>query len=424
VARVIFQNANLLDGDNPARPGANVVVSGQKIESVSFGGATAAAPDDRVIDLAGKTLMPGMVLAHYHPAYHNLGGDGMAMPIGMNSPIGMQALWGAHNLELTLMSGFTGAVSAGSPNGADRTLKMALADGLIVGPRLVACGRDVSTTGHSIDRSMPYYWRSAYDGHFSRADGPDEMRRAVREEVKNGAEIVKLFVTGGHGVPTPAERMEMTPEELRAAIEAAHDHGARIRGHIANTRTIILAAEFGMDVIDHGDGLDDQGIELLVEKGIALAPSMLFAHATALKVGGETAKRIWADAEVHAAAFHKANAAGVKLVLGDDYGVSYMPHGVYADELEYYVKNAGFSAQDVIRWATKNGGELLGLGDQVGTIAAGKFADLLVVDGDPTRDITILKDRDNLLAIMKDGVLYKDRLDQISGGIAAGRNAA
>ena len=167
-----------------------------------------------------------------------------------------------------------------------------------------------------------------------------------------------------------------------------------------------------MDVIDHGDGLDDRGIELLAKKGIALSPSMLFPHVTALKMGGEAAKNIWADAEINAAAFRKADAAGVKLVLGDDYGAASLPHGAYADELEYYVRHAGFSALDVIRWATKNGGELLGLGDQVGTIAAGKLADLLVVEGDPSRDITVLKDRDKILAVMKDGVFHKDRLEE------------
>jgi len=412
VARVIFQNANLLDGDSAARPNATVVVSGQRIESVSFGpGAPPARPDDRVVDVAGRTLMPGLVCSHYHSAYRNLGSDGVRMPVGMNSPVGLQGIYGAHNMKLALDCGFTGAVSAGSANGIDAALKMALDEGVIVGPRLVACGRDVSTTGHSQDR-IPYYWQSTYSGHFSRADGADGFRRAVREEVRNGAEMIKLFVTGGHGVATPAEQLEMTPEELRAAIEAAHAHGARIRGHIANGEVIRMACEMGMDIIDHGDGLDERGIELLVEKDIGFCPSLLFPHLTAELRGGEVAERIQASIARDTEVFHKANDAGVRMLAGDDYGVAFMPHGMYADELVYYVENAGFSALDVIRWATKNGGELLGFGKDIGTIAAGKYADLLVVAGDPSRDIKVLKDQANLHAIMKDGVLYKDTLDR------------
>jgi imidazolonepropionase-like amidohydrolase len=414
MARTIFQNANLLDGVSAARPGATVTVNGRTIESVSFGPPPKATPEDRVVDLAGRTLMPGMVICHYHSAYFGVGG-GARLPVGMDTPIGMQALRGAYNMKLTLDSGFTGAVSAGSANGIDVALKQGMEAGLIVGPRLVASGRDVSTTGHSLDGMMPHFWKSSYDGHFSRADGADEMRRAVRMEVNNGAEIVKLFVTGGHGVGTPAEQMEMTAEELAAAIDAAHGHGARARGHIANGEAIKLALRLGMDIIDHGDGLDDEGIDLLLQKDVALAPSLLFPQVIAERFGGERAKRIRISSERDNETFRKANQAGVRLVVGDDYGTEALEHGRYAEELEHYVSQVGIPALDVIRWATRNGAELLGLGDQIGTIAPGKLADLLVVDGDPSRDITVLKDRANLHAIVKDGVFHKDALEAAQG---------
>jgi imidazolonepropionase-like amidohydrolase len=310
------------------------------------------------------------------------------------------------------MSGFTSAVSAGAPFAIDASMVLAIREGAIAGPRLMPGSRDVSTTGHANDYA-PWYWGVSEPGALHLCDGPDEFRRAVRQEIKEGARIIKMFVTGGHGVPRDPERIEMTAEEMGAAIEAAHLRGAKIRGHIANRDAIVMAVEHGIDVIDHGDGMDSECIERIVAAGTFVVPSMffLFKYAELLKSQSPAlAQGMQDELDAALAILPVASGAGVKLVLGDDYGAAGFPHGIYGEELEFYVKVARIAPLEVIRWATVNGAELMGRGHDLGTVSAGKVADLLVVDGDPIADISVLADRSRIVAIMKDGRFVKDEL--------------
>ncbi len=406
--RVVLTNANLVDGEHPAKPGAHVVVEGNRITAVGTGAVDRRA-GDRVVDLAGRTIMPGMVTCHFHSTYHELGAT--PAPYGLEAPPPYQALRAAHNLETALRCGFTSAVSAGAPCDVDASMKRAINEGLIPGPRFVPGSRELSTTGHGNDTN-PWYWEMAAWGAARCCDSPEEFRKAVRDEVKRGAEMIKLFVTGGHGVLTPKDRLEMTPAEFTAAVETAHDRGARIRGHIVNKRAIMLAVEAGIDVIDHGDEMDDECIAGIVERNIFVAPSVLFPK-TFLELMGSGlgfTDQMRADLDRTLGILADANAAGVKLVVGDDYGAVGFAHGRYAEELEVYVRDAGVPALEVLRWATKHGAELMGRADELGTVAEGKLADLLVIDGDPLEDVTVLQDRDRILAIVKDGVFVKDEL--------------
>jgi imidazolonepropionase-like amidohydrolase len=396
-----------------------VVVDDRHIALVSPGDddAPATGPEDRVVDLAGRTVMPGMVSSHFHATYHELGSK--TAPFGLEDPPALQAVRAAHHLQLLLQSGFTGAVSAGAPFAIDASMKAAIAEGLFPGPRLMAGSRDVSTTGHAGDKSFPWYWDVGARGAINRSDGPDEFRRAVREEIKQGAEIIKMFVTGGHGTVAPSEQMEMSYAELSAGIEAAHERGALVRGHIANRDAIHLALDAGIDVVDHGDGLDEAAIERMVGLGTFLVPSVLFPARFAEMLGGEGlgfTSGMAQDIERALAILPAANVAGVKLLIGDDYGAIGLPHGRYADELEFYVKEAGIPPLDVIRWATRHGSELMGRGHELGAVREGFLADLLVVDGDPLADIALLQDPARLLAVMKGGTLTKDELGSLEHG--------
>ncbi len=203
--------------------------------------------------------------------------------------------------------------------------------------------------------------------------------------------------------------MTMTQAELDAAADAAHERGKKIRGHIISKRGIMAALDAGLDVIDHADMMDEACIERFVKQGTFVVPSLFFPYMMA-EQKRRTGKAAFPGVEEMERGLEqsyrilpKAQAAGVKLVVGDDFGTPAMPHGDYAKELEAYVKGAGIPAIEVLQWATHNGAELLGMKDDLGTIEAGKLADLLVVNGDPSADITLLQNRANLHVVMKGG---------------------
>jgi imidazolonepropionase-like amidohydrolase len=411
MTRLILNHATVIDGDGSTLPDTHVVIEGERIAAVGPGPGPDVAPDDRAVDLAGRVVMPGMVNCHFHATYHNLGST--PAPFGLEEPMALQAVRAVNSLERLVNSGFTSAVSAGAPFAIDASMKVAIDRGLIPGPRLVPCSRDVSTTGHAGDRSYPPQWQIGALGAIRPSDGPDEFRRSVRAEIKEGAEMIKMFVTGGHGTIGPKEQLEMTRDEMAAGIEAAHLRGVKVRGHIANRQAIHMALDLDIDIIDHGDGLDDSCIERLLESRTPLVPSMLFPARFLQSMGGSGlgfTDSMKADIDAMAEILPKANAAGVCLVLGDDFGAIFLPHGSYADELVYYAEEIGIPTVDVIRWATKHGAQLMGRDHELGTVTVGKLADLLVVDGNPLDNLSVLQDATNLLAIVKGGQLVKDFL--------------
>jgi imidazolonepropionase-like amidohydrolase len=411
--RIFFRGAHLIDGAQAPKANATVVVEGERISAVGTNGSVPKpTAQDTVYDLGGRSLMPGMVMCHYHVAYDNVA---TMNDIDMKHPPTFLTLIAAKNAELLLRSGYTGAVGAGTMHNIDVTLKRAINAGMIPGPRFLACGRDLVTTGDSVD-CHPSFWKMHMDGLARICDGPDDFRKAVREEIKQGVDIIKLYPTGGHGLFWPAEVMTMNQAELDAAAQAAHERGKKIRGHIISKQGILAGLKAGIDVIDHGDHMDEECIDLLVKQGAFVTPSLYFPWMV-VEEKRRTGKSAWGGAdEMERGLEHsydvlpKAQKAGVKFLVGDDFGVGAMPHGDYARELEAYVKGAGISPLEVITWATKNGAELLGMKDDLGTIEPGKLADLLVVDGNPAKDITVLQDRANLDVIMKGGQFFECQL--------------
>jgi imidazolonepropionase-like amidohydrolase len=294
-----------------------------------------------------------------------------------------------------------------------------------------ACTREMTSPGDDADgRNSAWYMEIGNTGLVRHCSGPEAFRAAIREELGRGADIAKIAASTGHGVG-PAEEIESVDfAELSAAVAAAHGRGKRIRAHAASRRAILDCARAGVDIIDHGDRMDAECVDAILEADVAFAPTLLFSQRFLVflqnmldqgMTGGpshlvetpeERQRRIdgaRADFESLCRMLPEANRAGMRIVVGDDYGVVNLPHGDYADELALYVK-LGIPPLDVIRWATRFGAESVGAEADLGTLAVGKLADLLVIDGDPIANIACLKDRDRLLAIMKGGVLYKDAL--------------
>jgi imidazolonepropionase-like amidohydrolase len=205
----------------------------------------------------------------------------------------------------------------------------------------------------------------------------------------------------------------MTDDELDAVVEATHHRGKKVRAHVTATPYILKCIETGVDLLDHADRMDARCIDALAAAGTGVCPSLYLTRAILDRIAADRRadepffRAMQADYDNMCGMLPAAEGAGVNLLVGDDWGTAMTPHGDYIKEMELYVNEVGIDALDVVRWATRHGAEAMGLGDDLGTIAQGKLADLLVVDGDPSSDISVLADTDNLLCIMKDGLFVK-----------------
>ncbi|MFI5318554.1 MAG: amidohydrolase family protein [Myxococcota bacterium] len=413
MARIILKNANLLDGDSAAKPGMNVVVEGECIASIGAA-PVQAKPEDRVIELAGKTLMPGIVSGHFHASYNNI--TIQPEPLGVERPENYLALVAAKNLKLALDCGITSVISSGANAGTiDADVWLAIQEGLIPGPRMMPASRGLDAVGGYTDTEK-WWWNLGNKGAQLLCSGPAEFERAVRTEIKRGARMIKVFLSGGHAVPEYEGATSLSKEELATVIRTAHARHAKVRAHCAWKNVILEAVAAGIDVIDHGDQLDEECMDAMTERGVFWIPSAFFtaqmiAPGAALAMATpEQMAPLRNEFDNVLRRVQQARTNGMRVVLGDDYGIIVLPHGRYMEELEFYVKQVGIPALDVIRWSTKNGGELLGGAIKTGLLRAGYYADLLVVDGDPSADIALLQQRDKVRAILKGGAFVRDGL--------------
>ncbi len=403
MGRMIFRNANLLDGDNPARKNTTIVVEGGRIAEVTSG-AVAPRTGDTVVDLHGMTLMPGMVSGHYHAAY-SIGGD----KVPMDAPATQLAIHALANVQKALRAGYTSVVGAGTFHDVDGRLAEAIDSGLVVGPRLIPSSRALSPKVTEDEPAEGVPWLKCW--------GPDDFRAAAIGEIERGAKIVKLFAAQGHAMRSCRE---MTFEELKAASDAAHERGARTRAHVCGAAQVMKCIEAGVDIIDHADWMDDEVIDALIANNRFVLPSMYtpwLSSADPTLEGADYYDKD--DFEYMRAKVPLANARGVKFVPGDDFGFFDMaPHGAYSGELACYVEQVGISPLDVIRWATRYGGEMTGIAD-LGTIEPGKLADMVIVDGDPSVDITILQKPERIIAVIKGGAVVAGALPLAEPAMAA-----
>lgn len=410
MSRLFFTGAHLLDGAGGSACGITVVVQDERILAVGDPN-TVPTPEagNAVIDLGGMTLMPGMVAGHAHLSYPDYDPADLNS-VDMDLPPTALAIVAAKNAETTLKAGFTAAAGAGSLHQIDRVLKDFIRNGTIIGPRLMACGQDVMPTAGGMDLK-PSWWKLGMPGLPLIADGPIEMRRAVRLQAKEGNDFIKIYPQGGHGVPMRG--MDMHEDEIEACVQAAHDKGKLVRAHVVTKEAIMACLKAGVDVLDHADGIDDESCEMIAEQGVFILPSLYLAtvmpqYFAPRGEGGGARLEVWFERA--AVKLARAQNAGVKIVVGDDFGNKLTPHGDNGKELAVYTDRLGLPQMDVITWATRNGAEMMRKADTFGTIAPGKLADMLVVDGNPISDMKVLGDPSNLAMVMQGGRVITSRL--------------
>lgn len=353
------------------------------------------------IDVAGKFVMPGMTETHAHLSF----ADASPFAIGA-TPVEEATITAVRNAALMLRSGFTSAISFGSTYQIDVALRDAINRGGIVGPRLLAAGRDLGATASNVDSP----------GGLSRIeDGPWALRKAVREQRKQRVDVVKIFIDGEAINPiNPPGELSFCDEEVAAVVDEAHRRKLRVACHARSAAAVKQAVRAGVDYIGHANYLDDEAVELLAEQrdrvfvGPAIAWEVQYlAQCESLGISKATVRKQGYAAEIDATVtlVAKLRAAGVRLVVGGDYGISIAPHGTYAKDLEYFVDLFGMSSAEALICATRNGGLAFDPRGSVGTLAEGSLADLLVVDGDPIANVRVLQDQAKL-RVMKDGRWY------------------
>src|SRR5688500_14129459 len=411
----LIANGQLVDGTGAAAvPDAALVIWDGRI---AYAGPAAGAPevprDAQKIDARGGTIMPGLVEAHFHPTYFNVAA---LEDLDIKYPVEYVTLLAACNARLALECGYTAARSGGSLFNIDVWLKKAIENDLTPGPRLAASGREICGVGGLMDWN-PDYRKIGMEGLVLPINGAEAARAAVRKLVKDGVEWVKPYPTGDAAAPDVNDHhtLCMTFEEMHAVVSTAHNHKLKVTGHCRATEGIKNALRAGYDTLEHGTFMDEEALDLLLERDVPCIPALYFekasielgpefglpqavidGHQETLDGGAESARRILR--------------AGGRLGMGGDYGFGWNPHGDYARELTFFVKDVGLTPLEVITCATKTGAEIMGRGDEFGTLEKGKLADVLVVDGDVVADISLLENRKRFVAVMQGGVIKAGQL--------------
>ncbi len=418
---LVIRNGQLVDGTGRAAiPDALVVAQDGKIV---YAGPVSTAPagllqttsssDATVIDARGGSILPGLVEAHFHPTYFNVAA---LEDLDIKYPVEYVTLLAAANAKLALECGYTAARSGGSLFNIDFWLKKAIEKDLMPGPRLASSGREICGVGGLMDWN-PDFRRIGMEGLVLLVNGPNEARAAVRKLVKDGVEWVKTYPTGDAAAPDVNDHhtLCMTFEEMHAVVQTAHNHGMKVTGHCRATEGIKNALKAGYDALEHATFIDDESLELLLARQVPIVPALQFelasiehgpeygmpqavidGHQETLEGGAESARRI-------------LRAGGV-VGMGGDYGFAWNPHGDYAKELCFFVNYVGFTPLETIQCATLSGAKIMGRDKEIGTVEAGKLADLLVVEGDVVANIALLEDRSRFVAVVQGGVIKAGQL--------------
>lgn len=427
--RTVLRGAKVFDGSGAPVRTADVCFEGDRIVSVEEGSAEAGAAQR--FDLADCCILPGLFQSHFHSGFGHFGSGTQAPMLGLEAPTALLAMLAVHNAGTALDAGVTSLIGSSNPDYLDVNLREAILHGYAEGPRIWAGSHELTASGAQEDgENRSWFMRLGNHGVVWKLDGADAFRRATREELGRGCDVIKVALGPGHGASPAEERCNLTDAELEAVVETAHDRGRFVRAHAPSKRAILASARIGVDIIDHADRIDAECIDAVVASGAAVCPTGLWnkrflefaenwdtASQGPMPIGDgfpetpdETARRIRgvrADYEHSVEMLPELVRAGIPLLAGDDFGTPLLPHGDYVAELETYVKDFGIEASEVLLFATRNPARTMRCGDSLGQVAAGFQADLLVVEGDPSNDIGALR---RVRAVIQSGRVVRGAL--------------
>ena len=414
---VVIRNGTIFksNGDEPIPDGELHIVDG----IISYVGPAHKSPNEDdsnhlIIDAQGGTILPGLIESHFHATYFNVES---LEDLDIKYPVEYVTLLASQNAACALEHGYTSARSGGSLFNIDVWLKKAIAEEVARGPRLTASGREICGVGGLMDWN-PDYRKIGMDGLVLLVNGPTEATAAVRKLVKDGVEWIKTYPTGDAASPDLNDHhtLCMTLEEMQAVVLTAHNHNLKVTGHCRATKGIKNALLAGFDSIEHGSFMDDETMDLLLERNVPVVPALYFEMASIIHGSDFGLSQLVIDGhqetlDAGTASAQRIIREGGRLGMGGDYGFAWNPHGNYAKELTFFVNHVGLSVEQTLVCATRTGAEIIGVADTLGTLEIGKIADILVVNGDVLEDISLIEDKQNLLAVIQNGIIKAGTLN-------------
>lgn len=420
MAAILIRNATIWDGDNDAAYPGEVLVEGNRIKAVAKGKSQIAKERaSETIDGNGMFLMPGMVEGHCHPSF---------VGISTNAELGRippeeHTIRTVANVKLLLDIGFTSIFEAASAKPMiGVSVRNAINNGTIPGPRMRAASPEVTTTAGLGDERR----RHIHEESFGLiADGPIEFRRVARECVRDGVDNMKINISGDEFVShARAETTTLEDDELAAFMSVSHGFGKMVAAHARSSRSVKMAVRHKVDCIYHCDFADEEALDMLesVKDTSFVGPAFGLVHNCTQEGEKYGLSREVAEAmhlfrkfDATCETYHKIRKRGVRVVVGGDYGFSVTPMGQNARDIGHFVKFFGYSPAEALRCATKIGGALMGHAGELGVIKEGALADLLLVDGNPLADQSVLVGPTHFAMVMKDGVSYKNPRNYAAG---------
>jgi imidazolonepropionase-like amidohydrolase len=383
-----------------------ILILGERVEKVALAKEIGTPPGAEVIDLGSATLLPGLVDCHTHltsdPEHSGYESLGISIP--------RSALYGAKNARLTLEAGFTTVRDVGAAGYSDVALRDAINNGDVPGPRVLASGVSLGSTGGHCDNNLlapEFAYRDP-----GVADGVSEVLRKTRETIKYGADVIKFCASGGvFSKGDLPGTTQYSLEEMKALVEEAHRQGRKVAAHAHGADAILQAARAGVDSVEHGSLIDDEGIRAMKEHGTFLVADIynddfILGQGKEYGFTDEMIEKERTIGQQQREGFERAARAGVRIAYGTDAGV--YPHGGNAKQFAYMIKY-GLTPMEAIQAATVNAAELLGWPDRIGSLEPGRFADLIAVEGDPLADVTVLE---RVRFVMKGGHVVKNELSK------------